>query len=241
MSKISFDNYGKLAREVSDATLVSGRYAMQADSERSILLDVIEKLQIEPRDLLLDIGCNVGNLLIPLSFLTKQATGIDHPSCLEGLKKRFGGDNLRLLPGDFLDMAIAGPFDKILCYSVLHYLSNKEEVFDFIAKALQLLAPGGRILLGDIPNRSRKQRFTNSQSGREFERLWQEAAHDRDDRAVAALELAPDPALVQFDDELLLEICRRCRAEGFDAYVLRQPSHLPFGNTREDILVIRPS
>ena len=76
MSKVSFDNYGKLAKEARDPTIVAGRYAIQAPAERSILPDVLKKLHIRPDDKLLDIGCNVGALLIPLSYLVRAVTGI---------------------------------------------------------------------------------------------------------------------------------------------------------------------
>lgn len=240
MSRISFDNYGKLARQVTDATLVSGRYTVQAAAEREILLDLVSKLQIHPEDTLLDVGCNVGNLLIPLSFLVKEITGIDHSSCIEKLRARFAGENARLIAGDFLNLAIPSNFDKILCYSVLHYLSDESEVLSFISRVLAHLLPGGRALFGDLPNRSRKLRFLNSPSGKESERQWQERLASSGTQG-ATVDLPADPNLVLFTDELVLEICKKCRADGFDAFILPQPSSLPFGNTREDILVIRPS
>jgi hypothetical protein len=43
-----------------------------------------------------------------------------------------------------------------------------------------------------------------------------------------------------FDDKTVLELAGRFRSEGFHAYMLPQPADLPFGRTREDMLVIRP-
>jgi len=239
LSKISFENYGKLARDLQDPTVVGGRYPLQAAAQRHIVRDIAQKLELRPEDDLLEIGCNIGNLLVPLSFLVERVVGVDHPSCLEALQKRFHGENVRLLPGNFLEMKVDGLFDKVLSYSVLHYLSDRHEVLDFIAKALKLLAPGGRALFGDIPNCSHKKRFLESETGKAFERQWRELLHKEGNQNTFA-EIQPDPALVQFDDELVLEICRRSRAEGFDTYILSQPAYLPFGHTREDIVVIRP-
>jgi len=241
VSKVSFDNYGKLAKEGKDPTVIAGRYAIQASAERSILPDVLAKLQVRPQDKLLDIGCNVGALLIPLSYLVQGVTGIDHPSCLEKLRLRAQGDNIQLLGGTFLDLAIKEQFDKILCYSVLHYLSDEEEVLCFIFKALKLLAPGGIALFGDIPNQSKKERFLSSESGKAFEQQWKELIKKEAGNNHRQVELSPDPHLVRFNDEFLLQICRRCRADGFEAYIYPQPSHLPFGNTREDVVIIRPA
>jgi 2-polyprenyl-3-methyl-5-hydroxy-6-metoxy-1,4-benzoquinol methylase len=241
LSEISFENYGRRARDLKDPTCVAGRYALQATAERQILPDVAQKLQLGPEDRLLDIGCNVGNLLIPLSFLVGSVTGVDHANCLEKLRTRYQAENLRLLPGNFLEVTIDEHFDKILCYSVLHYLADEREVDRFLSKALRLLAPGGKALFGDVPNQSRKERFLNSEQGNAFERQWQERVNKKTDNHNPQIELVPDHTLVQFDDELLLQICGKYRNEGFDCYILPQPSHLPFGNTREDILFIRPA
>jgi cyclopropane fatty-acyl-phospholipid synthase-like methyltransferase len=239
LSEISFENYGRLARELNDTTEISGRYVNQSMSQRKILPDLVSKLQISPPDKLLEIGCNVGNLLIPLSFLVDSVTGIDHASCLQRLTQRFHGENVRLVPGNFLEVTVEENFSKVLCYSVLHYLSSKDEVLHFIAKSLDLLAIGGKALFGDIPNQSKKERFLQSESGKELDRKWRDELRTNPRSNAADLDLQVDTNLVQFNDDLMFEICRKCKAEGFEACILPQPSDLPFGNTREDILVTR--
>jgi 2-polyprenyl-3-methyl-5-hydroxy-6-metoxy-1,4-benzoquinol methylase len=238
VGRISFENYGQLARELTDPTRLAGRYSIQAEAEKRILPDVIQKLQIASADRLLEIGCGAGNLLIPLSDLVTRAAGIDHPDCLAKLHERAAGRAIELLPGNFLELSFAGVFDKVLCYSVLHCLADRGEVLRFLDRALALLAPGGRALLGDIPNLSRKKRFLASRSGQEFQKDWEQAMKAAGE-TMPRVELAADSSLVQFDDELVLAMVARCRKQGLDAYVLPQPSDLPFGNTREDILAIR--
>ena len=88
MSKKSFEYFGRLSRHLDDPTLIAGRYAFQKPAEKKILFDVIRKLRLENRDSLLEIGCGVGNLLIPLSFIVDKVTGIDHPDCLDKLETR---------------------------------------------------------------------------------------------------------------------------------------------------------
>ena len=106
---------------------------------------------------MLDIICGTGNLSIPLSFLCQKITGIDHKDVLQSFHRRCEGlNNLILTPGNFLDVEIHERFDKIMVYSVLHYLTDIKEVLNFIDKALGLLKPGGKILFGDTPNTSKK-------------------------------------------------------------------------------------
>ncbi len=48
----------------------------------------------------------------------------------------------------------------------------------------------------------------------------------------------PEPG--KLDDAVVLGILARCRAAGFDAYVVPQAPDLPMANRREDILIHRP-
>ena len=242
MSRTSFENYGKKAEFCDSETIVAGRYRIQEIAERNILFDVINKMNINGNDKLLDIGCGSGNLLIPLSFICSKVTGIGHGACINRLKGRIkNSTNIETIPKNFLDVFLNVKFDKILCYSVLHYLSDDEEVLLFISKALKLLKPGGIALFGDIPNVSLKQRFINSTSGSEFSKKWKKLIRKeyirkcRDD-----LNTVEDNKLVLFDDNLVLKILTGTREKGFDSFVLDQHPDLPFGYTREDILIKYP-
>jgi len=136
VSRLSFENYGKKASLGLDPMFVTGRYMSQKEDERNILPDVVNKLDLHSEDLCLEIGCGVGNLFIPLSFLVKSITGVDHPNCVSGLNARFTSENMRLISKNFLDCSQdeLGRFDKILVYSVLHYLSNRDEVNNSLAR-----------------------------------------------------------------------------------------------------------
>jgi len=240
MSTKSFENFGKLAHELSDHTIIAGRSKLQKDAEKNILNDIIKKIDLRSTDSLLEIGCGAGNLLIPLSFITNSVAGVDHHHCIDKLLSRFPqGDNVSLISGDFLNVKIDENYDKILCYSVLHYLSDRENVFNFIDKALLHLSPGGRALFGDVPNYSTKQRFLSSSYGKEFDKKWRESIKTNGQNEAAIPTLAEDDQMVCFDDSLVLDILMRYREMGFHAYLLSQPSYLSFGCTREDILIVK--
>jgi len=97
------------------------------------------------------------------------------------------------------------------------------------------------MLLGDIPNISKKQRFLKSETGKEFETTWKEKNRIPSEAlAEANNNLVADPNLVIFDDATVLSLMAFIRGEGFHAYVLPQLTNLPFGHTREDILVEKP-
>ena len=241
MGRQSFKNYGQRAKLLDDFTIISGRYSIQKNAEKLILLDIIKKLDLNLNDCCLDIGCGVGNFLIPLSFIVKNITGIDHDLIMKKLIKRFPIlDNIKLIAGNFLDLQINEKFDKVIIYSVLHYLESEGEVLDFINKALSILNPGGKVLLGDIPNKSKRSRFLSSKEGKKFQLEWKkkisETQEENDSTSILS-KLPIDNDLVEFRDDFLLKILKDLKSKGYHASILSQPQELPFGFTREDILV----
>lgn len=241
MSKITFDNYGKKAEQLDSYLEIASRHSMMGESEKLTIPDVIMKLDLQPYDRVLDIGCGAGNLLIPLSFFVKEITGIDHSSCIERLKSRIKDlRNVLLISGNFLDINMDNRYDKILCYSVLHYLADEKEVLFFIKKALELLEPGGSALFADIPNMSKKGRFLKSDYGKNIDKEYRSLLKDVQKSRETVNFSEKDEAVVQFDDDLVLKILKETRDDGYHSYVLDQSTDLCLGHTREDILVVKP-
>ena len=242
MSQV-FENYARRAEAPLSFTSRSGRYRCQQDGEKRAVLDIATKLALVPTDDLLDIGCGAGNLTIPLSFLVRSTTGIDHPRIVEVLRRRLTDEALTLIGGSFLETEIPGRYQKILTYGVVSCLRDADEVVRFIEKAAGLLAPGGRLLVGDIPNVDKKRRFAESPEGRRFQVEWDALMADPEnvrEAEWAREHLADAPATAQFDDELVLAIMKRFRGDGLDVHCLPQPADLAFGYTREDLLIQRP-
>lgn len=241
MSKITFDNYGKKAEQLDSYLEIASRHSMMGESEKLTIPDVIMKLDLQPYDRVLDIGCGAGNLLIPLSFYVKEITGVDHSSCIKRLKSRIKDvKNISLKSGNFLDIDMDNRYDKILCYSVLQYLVNETEVFIFINKALELLVPGGKALFADIPNISKKERFLKSNYGKNIDQEYRSLLKMTNKNKETVSFFENDEELVQFDDDLVLKILKETRDDGYHSYVLDQSPNLCLGHTREDILVVKP-
>jgi len=239
MSSISFENFGKLASTQLSPTERAGRYRIQVEAEKLVVADVISKLGLNDQDDLLDVGCGTGLLLLPLSLIVRSATGIDHAAVIDSLHRSFPGASVATIPGSFLEISIEAKFSAIVAYSVVHYLSSEDELFAFVEKAAGLLDFGGRLLIGDIPNVDRKRRFLQTQTGAEFGEAWKERTSASAPPS-NQLALTPDPSMLEFGDELVVDLIARFRRQGFDTFVLPQSTSLPFGHTREDILVTRP-
>ena len=241
MGRNSFEYYGDLTRQALSMTEQAGRYPSQQESERRILLDVWKKLALEPDDTVLDVGCGAGQLALPMSFLVNKIVGVDHQAVLQLLQERGHFPSLVLCPGNFLDLDFGDQkFNKILVYSVVQLLTDEAELNQFLRKATSLLSPSGRLLVGDIANVDRKRRFQDSEAGRGFEIEWSRA--NGSSSSVDASQLTNqevDEDRIVFTDEVVLRTVQNIRDWGLDAFVLPQPHDLPWGNTREDILVLR--
>jgi hypothetical protein len=123
--------------------------------------------------------------------------------------------------------------DVMLCYSVLHYVFVDASVFDFMDLCIELLAPGGELLIGDVPNASKRRRFFSSAAGIKFHQAFTGTStlpEVRDD----------GPGTGLLNDAVIMALLSRARAAGADAYVVPQSPDLPMANRREDILVRRP-
>lgn len=244
MGRIAFENFGLAAERVDNDTVVASRYLHQAEEEKNIVPDIVRKLEIRPSDQCLEIGCGTGNILVPLSSRVRSIAGIDHAKCLETLGRRVAGkNNIELIPGNFLDIKIEKGFDKIIVYSVLQYLKDENETFSFINKAILLLNPGGRLLLGDIPNVSKEKRFIGTKKGSAYQVEWERKRAES--RKTAMIEsigdvlvgAVKDTEYVVLDDDWVLAVLAQARKKDLDSYVFPQPENLPFGYFREDIII----
>lgn len=135
------------------------------------------------------------------------------------------------LPQDLLT-ELAGRLDVIICYSVFHYIFPVCPLHRFVDTSLHLLAPGGVMLVGDIPNFDKKNRFFGSPEGRAFHRA------NTGDETPPNVETY-SPHVNWIDDAAIFDLMQRVRASGSESYLIPQDPELPFANRREDVLIVR--
>jgi 2-polyprenyl-3-methyl-5-hydroxy-6-metoxy-1,4-benzoquinol methylase len=161
---------------------------------------------------------------------------VDSPEMLEQLPNE---PSIRKVPGYFprecrdLVDELANSVDVILTYSVFHYVFEEHPWHDFVDTALLMLRPGGEMLIGDIPNISKRKRFFSSEAGVRFHQAFTQTNETPEVRHNC---LEPG----QIDDGVLIGLVMRYRAAGYDAYLLPQDESLPMANRREDVLIRRP-
>ncbi|SAI67130.1 Uncharacterised protein [Bordetella ansorpii] len=242
-ANIGFEDFRRMAQDssLSKYEKIGFPDSYRASHEHAIFADICGKLTNlrQTRRAVLDIGPGCSDLPVMLLDLCgRQGHEVHLMDSAEMLALLPDGQGVAkhaaLFPNcpDFVQ-ANQGRFDVVLCYSVLHYILVDTAFFRFLDTSLSLLAPGGQMLIGDIPNVSKRKRFFSSETGTRFHQAFMQTA---DLPEVHHHRIEHD----QIDDAVVMALVQRARAAGFDAYVVPQDAALPMANRREDILITRP-
>jgi hypothetical protein len=243
-SNLDFEGFKALARDssLSPHEKVGFPDSYRAGKEEAILQDIRAKLtnlELTGRRVL-DIGPGCSGIALGVLDLCRERehtlTLIDSAEMLGLLPDT---PLAAKLPARFPDECPAfleenrGRLDAILVYSVMQYVFRESSVFAFFDACLELLADGGQLLIGDIPNHSMRKRFFSSAAGVRFHQAFTGTGEIP---RVAHNTLEPG----SIDDAALLGLVLRARSAGYDAFLLPQAPGLPMANRREDLLVRKP-
>ncbi len=210
--------------------------------EKLIVDDIVTKLDLKGKKekTICDIGCGCSNLTLMLIEYCKENKHklilIDSKEMLDNLPnydfvEKISGYYPKTCDG-FINKNIQ-QIDYIIVYSVIQYIFNELSIFNFIDTTCTLLRDNGRLLIGDIPNISKRKRFFSSETGIAYHKNFT-GKNEKPEVKFNTIEFN------NIDDSVIMAIIQRCRVAGLDAYILPQDVELPMGNRREDILIIRP-
>ena len=240
---LTFDDFRRMAADdaLSPYEKIGFPDEYRAGVERVIFADIAAKLGLDDarNRVVLDIGPGCSELPRMISALCSERGHelllVDSEEMLSQLPDE---PHVTKFAGRYPDVPALfdvqrSAVDAVLAYSVLHYVYAERSIWDFVDRSLELLAPGGTMLLGDIPNASKRARFFASEAGT----VHHQRFTGRDDPPPEEFTAVDAGGL---DDAVVLGLLARARAAGFDAYVVPQPEELPMANRREDILIRRP-
>jgi predicted O-methyltransferase YrrM len=130
---------------------------------RAMRRDVLRKLRLAPGMSVAEIGCGVGVLGVPIARAAARYVGLDFaPQAVRVANERLRaaglGDRAHALLLDVMgateeDLRGLGRFDRVLLYAVLNTARGEQEATRFLQRTVDLLAPGGRALVGNVPLR----------------------------------------------------------------------------------------
>lgn len=237
-----FEKYKKMAKDNSlkDYEKVGRKYLFVGEDNKEINIfpDIREKLGIKPGTVICDIGCGCSRPVLDLIDFSKSNNNrlilIDSKEML-GLLPDF--NFIKKITCEFprCDRFIKQykrSIDYIICYSVIHCVFPYDSTFNFLDKAIGLLKNNGKMLIGDIPNVTKKKRFLSCKNGIRFYQKW---SGGKKIPKVIWNELEEGA----IDEGIIFAILQRYRNMGCETYLLPQDDGLPINKTREDILIVR--
>lgn len=241
---IGFDDFRRMAKDegLSKYEKIGFPDEYRKGKEERIFQDIKDKLPAlsEREKTILDIGPGCSDLA---HYLVDHCAAHGHELVLVDSEEMLAllpdAEGVRKVAAYYptgcrdLIAELRGKVDAIICYSVFHYISVESNTWDFLDQSLSLLAPGGRLLIGDIPNVSKRKRFFSSETGIRFHQAFMQT----DDVPKVEFHRIEEKMI---DDAVIMGMVMRARLAGFDAYILPQPDDLPMANRREDVLIVRP-
>ena len=242
--ELTFDDFKRLAQDESLTPYekIGFPNSYREGKEELIFQDITRKLPnlAKANQIVLDIGpgCS-GPAFMLIEWCRRQGHQlilVDSQEMLSHLPDEpFVEKIVGLYPDECDDLfqKYRGRIDAIVCYSVLHYIFVETNIFNFLDRSLSLLADGGELLIGDIPNVSKRKRFFSSPNGIRFHQAFT-GTNEIPSVQFNAIEEG------KLDDAVLLSLVLRARSAGYDAYLVPQPDELPMANRREDILIKKP-
>lgn len=240
--ELTFDDFRRRATNpsLSPNEKIGFPQSYRSGFDDAIIADICAKLPalMGKNKTIIDIGSGCSTLTRRLMRMSQlhghKLILIDSEEMLSQLPAAKGSIKM---PGYFPDSPnmsrLYGKADAVLVYSVIHYVFANDNIFRFLHTALTLLAPHGRLLMGDIPNSTKRERFLASAEGKKFATRRRPAPNKGD--------TAHDGTDDKIDDAIILSILSRVRSFGFEAYVMPQNINLPMASRREDILIERRS
>lgn len=191
---------------------------------KAIHHDVWRKLKATKNSTLLDVGSGVGLFFEAFNKKLKHIVGTDVSlSMLRDARKLNPKGAFLLCDASSLPI-VSQSFDRILCYSVFHYLSGPSKATKVLDEFTRVVKEGGSILIGDVLNtQTQKKKFHSHQSGNPLASRWwpPTLAHNLDKQ--------------QFSPSFFKNYCRQRK---FRCAILRQniPGK-PTADSRYDVVI----
>jgi ubiquinone/menaquinone biosynthesis C-methylase UbiE len=117
--------------------------------------DVVEHALADSPSDVLELGCGTGMLLFQIAPHTRSYLGYDISSaCLDYIRRQSPPAQVQLVQraAHELDGIARGNLDLVILSSVVQYFPSGEYLREVIDRCLEVLRPGGRILLADLRN-----------------------------------------------------------------------------------------
>lgn len=224
-------------------------FSMDAQIFPKTFADINSKLCIESADEVLDLGGGCGQITALISKKCHSVALADGAAnALQQAKKdlatlkniAFYEVNIQKLPLPFVDQQ----FDKVLCYSVVHYLDSYNEFGQLISDLIRIIRTGGKILIGDIPLAEKYEAVMHERARHPLRNFLHNARYFTRKFLTSMYYRAKklDPGQVKGIKYSRQAIMKEMSAHSNCKFrLVEQDPSLPFADSREDLLIIKNS
>lgn len=244
--------FQSLAELERDDEFVTGRPGgLSAALAGRIADDIADKLDLNSSDALLDYGSGTGAITRKLTPKVASTTAAEFTTTVIERGKAGGGE-LKWVQIGSDPSPLSGKFTKVLSYYNAQTFSNHTGLRGHIEALCAAVAPGGTLMLGDIPDLERTGQWKSGERGREENRtVWMGRLErraldiERDERNLASfrqrlekLNIEPPAGFGEqhpgFDRDI---VTRMFRENGGRVTVVTQPLDFPNAHTCVDYIV----
>lgn len=208
--------------EASDADQQVGRITRdgKAVAPEIIAAHIAQLLDLQADDKLLDVCCGNGALTHLLAKKAAFCSGVDlSPKQIELAKNRYPAGDWHCLPAQEVTQ-LSRQYHKIALYFSFQYFTRDAEALAVLQALKSVLLPGGRILLGDIPDAAHWWTYYGSWWAR-LRWLWHRLLSRED--------------MGRFWRQI--DLARLAQQAGLNIRFLAEPAELPFAWYRFDAIL----
>jgi len=149
--------------ELADHCFVSGRdprvWADRRDYD-DLIDSIVDQLGLVPQSRILEVGCASGFIALGLAPRVAHYTGVDLAKPALAVARSMQLPNAEFLEADGSRLPFPdGAFDAVLCYDVFTNLPTPDIGDSIIGEMVRVLRPGGKALVGSIPDQEHVQEF----------------------------------------------------------------------------------
>lgn len=244
MGNIEFFNELAAKGLKSNARMISLNFGVY----RKTFVDIDRKLKFGSADVVLDLGGGTGQLAglvalksgnVVLADGAEEALNIARRDLKERENIEYQRLDLTKFPLPFADNF----FDKIICYSVVHYLSDHKQFLNLVKELLRITKSHGKILIGDIPLSDKGRDYLDKRKENPFQDFLGSAKYFFKKNSTNLLYKLKDINSTQvhglsYDRKTLEHLLSQIKLARFA--IVPQDSTLPFANSREDVIISKP-
>ena len=146
------------SRKYTDPIGMTGRRPVEAEFA-AIVEDIGRKIDLQSKssNRILDVGCNNGFLMDQLKPRARMIVGADF--CMLPLQEgKKISETISFIQAEAGSLPFPdGSFDRVICYSLMHYLPSEAAALAVAAELLRVTAIHGRMFIGDVFSRDHRE------------------------------------------------------------------------------------